>query len=380
MSNQKNEENEIIENIKQYLLEKNTIQDNININIEKLGGMCNENFLISIKNNENKIFELYYRKFGKISDCVDHNLESEIIKYLSENNIGPKLYKENKDFRIMEYIPNTIHIEDNELFSQNIINQLYSIINIYNQFSYIYKYSIDSNNKISTAPLNKENNKKLVDKTHYNNCLNIIYKKSKDSFAKFYESFKKNYKNDENINYLEKFKYYIDNFIKIYNEYYPKNGYIIMSHNDMNRYNFMQQTNKKKILCIDHEYASLNLIGYDIVDYMNETNFTFVPDYVFSKDKIDFEKYFEIYLKYIDLFLENNKCVELEDKEFVKQVLKNKKYFMSMYVLINYFWFLCCNIYLNFDNYIKGFKRSFEIAKNLLECLELGIEKIKKLK
>jgi hypothetical protein len=97
-------EKEITKNIKAYLLQnksqemKNFNLDRITFEFEKLGGMCNENYLVEVleKNSNKIIFQLVYKKFGIMSKTGEHLLESYIIEYLSRKDIGPKLYLEKK--------------------------------------------------------------------------------------------------------------------------------------------------------------------------------------------------------------------------------------------------------------------------------------------
>lgn len=385
-------EKEITKNVNGYLLQnksgemKNYNIDRIYFKLEKLGGMCNENYLVIVleKNSKKILFQLVYKKFGLMSKAGEHLLESYIIEYLARQDIGPKLYLEKKNYRLMEYIPETRHIEKDLLFNDRIIDQLSLILDTYNHFTSTYLYHI-KDNKIEIKPL-KDNddrsNKTInVSKTYYDNAINVIYKKAKLSFNKFKNEFEKKIPlkdNEDAHKIVNGFQNYLDNFQENFNKFYPTEGFLVMCHNDVNRYNFIQKISDGKLYCLDHEYASLNLPGYDIADYFNETNFNFVPNYYFSYDDIDYDKYFGIYKIYINKFIESHDRLyhDIKGKEFIEYI-SSKKYYLSLHQIINYFWFLCCIAYLDFGTWYSGKKASFYIANDLIRFYELGLQKLK---
>lgn len=386
-------EKEMTKNVKQYLFQNNINkslvlnEERITLVFEKLGGLCNENYLVKIveKKNTNKIlFQLVYKKFGIISKTGEHILESQIIEYLSKENIGPKLYLEKKNYRLMEYIPETKHIEKDILFDDRIINQLSLIFDTYNHFTKTYSYNINEN-IIEIQPLkdaNTNNSRINVTKNYYDH-INLIYKMAKNSFNKFENEFSQKVPlkgNEETYDILNKFKYYLNNFQDNFKKLYPKEGYLVMCHNDVNRYNFIQKISDGKLYCLDHEYASLNLPGYDIADYLNETNFNFFPDYYFSYEDINYDKYFVIYRKYIEKFVESNKNLlnKTRGQLFFKYIT-SKRYYLSLHQIINYFWILCSIAYLNFDTWLSGKQIEIYIGKDLIRFYELGLKKLKEL-
>ena len=277
---------EITKNVNGYLLQNKSKEadqifnkDRFFIKLEKLGGMCNKNYLVTVieKNSNKTLFQLVYKKFGIMSKTGEHLLESYIIDYLSKKEIGPKLYLEKKNYRLTEYIPETRHIGKDILFNESIIDQLSSILDTYNHFTSTYYYHIQDN-KIQIEPLKDDNPsyKRInVTKTYYDNIFNIIYKKAKCSFDQFKNEFNRNIpftnNNEKYYEIVNKFQYYLDNFEEKFNKFYPTEGFLVMCHNDVNRYNFIQKINDSKLYCLDHEYSSLNLPGYDIADYFNET-------------------------------------------------------------------------------------------------------------
>ena len=160
--------------IKEFILKNKDIYDikdinSIIINFKKLGGGMNKNYLIKIENKENnKIYKLFFRYFGElINNIFDRKTEAEIIKKLGTEGYGPKLLEfdnKNRKYRIDEYLEDTRELTYEEIFDENIINNLIIIINKYSQISDIYKYNF----------INKEN-KKIIN----------LLKTSEDNLNKF---------------------------------------------------------------------------------------------------------------------------------------------------------------------------------------------------
>ena len=75
-----------------------TQSKNIDIELKKIGGLSNVNYIIVVKDmSTNETI------FGALSKGVNHELETTIIKYLAKKGIGPKLlYEEpNGNFRLV---------------------------------------------------------------------------------------------------------------------------------------------------------------------------------------------------------------------------------------------------------------------------------------
>ena len=137
-------------NIEKYILSSknyNIKKGNIDIELKKIGGLSNLNYMGIIKDSStNHIIEfIFYRqycsKFGCLSDSIDHEQESKIAQYLSEENYGPKiLFEEKNIFCISEYIINTKSLPIEKYYDEKIIEQLCTILNYFSTFSHIYKY------------------------------------------------------------------------------------------------------------------------------------------------------------------------------------------------------------------------------------------------
>ena len=219
-------------NIENYIISSqkyNIKKENIQIELKKIGGFSNFNYMGIIKDisTNNIIEQIFYRefgsKFGPLSDSVNHEQESKITNFLAEKEYGPKLLFEVKDkFTISEFLINTKSLPEEKYFDKNIIEQLLTILNYFTSFSYIYKYQITDNNiKLKPIKDNSSNDNKIsLSKNQYEKCVGDIYDKGRDIFKKFSEQFKQKYtkeKSPEEWNDVELIQNYIDNFKNVYN-------------------------------------------------------------------------------------------------------------------------------------------------------------------
>ncbi len=358
-------------NIRSYIINEKKIQlpeKAIEINLKSLGGLSNINYVATITNSTTNemIDQILYRKFGEISDVVDRDLETMIINDLSIKGLGPKIYEKDKNgkYRIDEYLSNTSPIQKKDEFAPIVINQINQIVNNYSLIINIYKYHIsgdDINFSIIKDGISKP--KRRINNNMYDKCMIEMYNKAIKSFNIFSEEFKSNINRENNKVLYEQFESlenYMVNYKKLFTNIFPKSGFMILCHNDIHRLNLIVRKSDNKLFVLDHEYACLNLVGNDFANYMNESCFIYEPEYIFTKDLINFDKYYGYYKNYLKIFCENHKFLNGTDegKKFLKEI-QTKKYYLKLHVIINLFWFLYCVIYLNFSEFNKDQKNFF---------------------
>ena len=393
--------NTIKANVFHYLNNKSETsytKDKYSLSISKVSEITNTNYLVKITNTDtNQVEEqLLYRKFGKISECVDRELESTIIDQLSEEGVAPKiLYKDEKgEYRIDEYIPDSTSIKKDNQFKSDIIEQIIQICVSYSLISSIYSFTVKRTELLDQVSImincddEEESNgirRKKINTKISNNIfdmsLNHLYEKAMKSFTIFAEMFKSTIIKATNNSLwedFEKMELFMNNFKFLFMSVFPKKGNMILNHNDLHRKNLIIEKTNSKIFVLDHEYAALNLIGIDIANYLNESIFDYSPKYKCDMDKIDIDHYYDIYLQYVDKF--ENANPELNETEKGRELLdeiKTKKYYLNLHGVINAFWVLYCMIYLNFDNFTqnKGFNY-FQHGLDRIACFENILTKI----
>ena len=367
--------NEINKDIKQYIKENYSInEDNISIKIDQIDGMTNKNFHITFFDTKEptKTYDLLYRKYGHVLDSADHEPELDIMDFFSNKNEGPKVLYKSQNYRIVEYIQNSSIIPLELRYDKKILSEINIILGKYPLISNIYKYSISSDLNIESF-IKCDNEEKAVFPSIFNNYEKMLLK-AKEKYnifnTKYNEYFSKNELDDNIKNMKNKIDYYMKDYKNIFISLFPKNGLFILCHNDCQRWNFLFRNIDTNLMVIDHEYATMCLPGLDLCNYMNENSYYFYEDgkYECKKDEIDFEFYYEQYLKYYDEFIKLNKdrMNFEENKEFL-ELIKTKKYYINLHSITNVFWFLFCVINLDFEN---------EIVKKTDHYLEYGYDRL----
>jgi thiamine kinase-like enzyme len=366
--------------ISKYLSEKN--YNELELTFEKMNGLSNDIYLVKIydKTTNEMVHEVIYRQFGEISDLVDRELETSIIENLSSKGLTPKIFEtDGKSYRIEEFISNSNTLERDEIKEDDIIERIIQILVSYTMISGVYNYRVKS--KLFSQEYQIEIDQELSSKFNYQRisqnmfdmCMKDMYTKAKTNFEKFSHKFEKKYKkflDKEVFAKFEKIKFYIENYNEVFSKIFPKNGFLVLCHNDVHRLNLLLTNDKEKMFILDHEYAALNQIGNDIVNYMIESNFDYTlknyPYFQFSAEEINFDNYFEIFKNFLNKFecAHSNLFKEEENrKKFEK--MKSMKYFLRLVCVISLFWLLYSVIYCEFDSFIG--QKTFDYYQHALD-------------
>ena len=368
-----------------------TQSKNIDIELKKIGGLSNVNYIIVVKDmsTNETIAQILYRKFGALSKGVNHELETTIIKFLAKKGIGPKLlYEEtNGNFRLVEYLEGTNTISRIKGLDPKFLDKLIPILVSYNKISYIYKYEI-TKNKISMNPVEDgiPDKRLMISKNQYTTCVEEWLEKGLKCYNNFTEQFKKNVsreKEPKEWDNMELVQHYLDNFISEFNSNFPSKGFLALCHNDTHRLNLLLRKKDQKLFILDHEYAYLNLPGNDMANYINETMlFNYEPEYYCLTDKVDFDKGYQIYQKFVEQFIQNYSFMNetKEGKDFL-EFMKTKKYFIILNNIINLFYFLWSVCYVDFPTWQKDHYKEYYFVHGLdrIKIYLAGMNELKRL-
>ena len=380
--------------IKQFFSSRKSVRTPskyLGVELKKIGGLSNVNYIAVVKDmsTNERIAQILYRKFGALSKGVNHELETTIISYLAKKGIGPKLiYEEpNGNFRLVEYLEGTSTISKIKGLEPKFLDKLIPILVSYNMISYTYKYEIH-NNQISFSTVNDGIPEKrlVVTKNQYSTCVDEWLKKGINCYKKFTDQFKEKVSREKEPKEwadMELVQNYLDNFIKEFNTNFPSKGIMVLCHNDTHRLNLLLRKKDQKLFILDHEYAYLNLPGNDMANYLNETFlFNYEPEYYCLLDKIDFDKGYQIYLKFIEQFIQNHKFLEKtkDGKDFLNFV-KTKKYFVMLNNIINLFYFLWSVCYVDFPTWEKDHYGEYYFVHGVdrIKVYLAGMRELKKL-
>ena len=368
-----------------------TQSKNIDIELKKIGGLSNVNYIIVVKDmsTNETIAQILYRKFGALSKGVNHELETTIIKFLAKKGIGPKLlYEEtNGNFRLVEYLEGTNTISRIKGLDPKFLDKLIPILISYNKISYIYKYEI-TKNKISMNPVEDgiPDKRLMISKNQYTTCVEEWLEKGLKCYNNFTDQFKKNVsreKEPKEWDNMELVQHYLDNFISEFNSNFPSKGFLALCHNDTHRLNLLLRKKDQKLFILDHEYAYLNLPGNDMANYINETMlFNYEPEYYCLTDKVDFDKGYQIYQKFVEQFIQNYSFMNetKEGKDFL-EFMKTKKYFIILNNIINLFYFLWSVCYVDFPTWQKDHYKEYYFVHGLdrIKIYLAGMNELKRL-
>ena len=386
--------NDIVEmqsDVRKYFFVKRKLKTQekyIGVELKKIGGLSNVNYLAVVRDmsTNEKIAKILYRKFGALSEGVNHELETTIIDYLAKKGIGPKLlYEEpNGRYRLVEYLDGTMTIPRNKGLDPKFLDKLIPIINAYTLISYTYKYKVKGES-ITFTPINDGIKEKrlAISKNQYEVCMNEWIEKGKKCYKIFTEQFKEKVSREKepkewaDMEYVQNF---LDNFKKEFNKNFPSEGFLVLCHNDTHRLNLLLRKRDQKLYILDHEYAYLNLPGNDMANYLNETLFNYEPEYYCTLDKINFDKTYQIYLKFIEQFIQGHKFIENIEggKEFLKKA-KTKKYFIMLNNIINLYYFIWSFCYVDFSAWEKDHYGEYYFVHGV-DRIKVYLEGMKELK
>lgn len=368
---------EVEERIEKYYLDskKMTKEDKEKhpfiFEFKSLEGLSNKNILVKIidPSTKNVLERLFYRELGAMSGIVLRKTELNLLEYIASTGLGPKILyfdKENERYRIDEFLTDTTPIEKENEFKDSFMQQIFSVCNMVNSFTPIYKYKVNKTEDISKSFVetqmitdkNCKNSEKVECNTMFKICMELMYNKATTEFMKFKEKFLKVYNPSNNPQLcadLEKLEQFNKNYHKNFLDTWPTEGYLVFCHNDVHRLNLLHKKDSEKLFLIDVEYAALNQIGNDFANYLNESCFVYEPTYSFKMD-INFDEMYKYYQKYITKFIEDNQSYfeGYDNKDKLFETIKSKKYYINLHNKINLFWFNYCLIYLDFEKYQNG--------------------------
>ena len=348
----------VISKIDTYIAKTYNDRKNITYHTERLNSLTNQIFHVTITENEKILEEIIYRNFGEFGSIVDREFEESVIKALSDKGEGPKIKDtDHTTYRIDEYVTNAKHLKQNELIKEDNINKIIKALVSYEEIAPIYQYSV-KHNKINIKILKSDILFKVnTFNNYYDVLMNKMLPKGIDRLNQFDSRIRQHQElmHNEHINsQWKQINTFANSISSIITSIYPKQGYYILNHNDIFRLNFL--INKEQFDLIDHEYGGLNLIGYDIVNYLIETSYDYSPKYIYDSSNVNIDKYYQVYLQYIEHFSHSNIFSffnqSKEGKEYINSI-RQREYFINLFKLNSIFWFVVALVYLDFDSYIN---------------------------
>lgn len=344
-------------------------QEDIELSVHRLSGISNQIAKVEIRLNKvEETLYVLFKQFGLISKIVDRDLETQIITHLANKGLGPKVFlTDNQIYRAEEYIQDTRSLRNSQCLLPGILNQV---------FNYFYELTSLGGFKFSSSIIQNETKLNYMGRLYETNTTNYMsflrdmrqiavekinkFKEDFDNMATNHLSKEEIAKARSEVNEFANVVYNCEEYIKILT---PEKSFLVLSHNDAHPGNILYHEQTDKIYLIDHEYASYNLFGFDLLDYFIETIYTLdAPEYPFwerfSKfDEIFTHKYFKIYEEFCNgFFLRFGSEMTLTgiDIEKIKLEVLKEDYYRRVISISSVYWSVFAAVYLDYEDWRKG--------------------------
>lgn len=307
--------------------------------------------------------EIIFKVFGKIGEIVDRELEYKIINGLSKFQLGPKLLStDNTNFRAEEFLQNCRNISHSELLEERYLDQIihtFILINSFGDEKRYYKY---------INAFDKQEFYKFLLTDNTSNIYNFTKRMRDLAYISLNEfenelSLDKDFWLEPNFNTLtdqiKSIRNKLNSSIETMINLAPNYPILVLSHNDGHSANILIQDDRK-LLLIDHEFCSYNYLGFDIANYLFETNFK----YDFNKNKKEFfgyEVYFKkeyllVYQTYIKKYFAKNSdklnCLDPNlSLSFLEELYLQKSFYFNYLSFISIYWFIFAIAYLKYSKF-----------------------------
>jgi hypothetical protein len=352
--------------LKQYIVE--TIKDidfeNLTVHKEKLNGLSNDVYLISVSYNNTLLSQFIFRLFGINHQQSDSVLEKYIITKLSVSGLTPKvLATDDTTYRIEQYI-DAVHPLHTQVLNQNMLDHLttvlieYSKISpMYNGVTWVSKLTGDTELLLvrSEGDAGVSTNNQLYDIKYsiFDMLMNKTYPQALGNLKSIMGGSGYMYRT-ETLGKLYRLKDFLDNFKSNFLTVFPKSSLFLLNHNDIHRLNILLKSDGDGLILLDHEYACLNLVGNDIVNYMIETCWDYTlptfPYYTYKRENFDFNLFYSVYTNYLDKLTEAYKDDLTSYNKKVYEQLYTMPQLLRIICIISSLWTLYSIEYLTPSN------------------------------
>ena len=246
----------LLENIKKHLPTWQYIQSS-DISFTRLTGFTNITYKVKVLDENSKIIPniLVYREFCKNESFFSRKEESYIFSSLGDQDLGPKSYGGDENYRLEEFIFGK-H-PDVTLMCSRPFNLCAA--------KYISKFHTENLQELDTNPSALKYLNKLKPYEEFFKMTEFYKDKVTEKELEMIKTLQ-NFVCDKELDFLkEKLK--------------EINGKVTFCHNDLNANNiFLRDSGldlKNALIFIDFEYCSYNFRGYDIGDFMMEHTFDY---------------------------------------------------------------------------------------------------------
>jgi len=331
------------------------------LHVERLSGLSNKIFKVSVDNKDVYPRQVIYREFGEGAAICDRKRENYIIKSLANKEIAPMFYGADEKYRVEKFL------KADELTKSDFKDNKVNKRKLAKLMAKLHNMNLE---ELDKTPLFLKilQEKSLINEFKEKAARENVYSPVEQKFLKEINQLV----SKEEIEYLKKIA--------------PKDEKaVVFSHNDLHAGNVLKVPGSEHLLLIDFEYSDYNYRGYDLANLFNETMFEYDtathPHYAFyeeefptSEELLEFIKYYLFFKKfkagevdddivfnddkYRDIYLKNHHDIEEFNKE-AEELLEETK---LCQLFSHYFWCLWAviqshNADMNFDYMHYAYKR-----------------------
>jgi len=153
----------------------------------------------------------------------------------------------------------------------------------------------------------------------------------------------------------------------------------VLNHHDLYQVNILLNEDTDRIYLIDNEFASLSMIGFDIIWYLVMSLFKYYPEYEYFPNLMNYEKFYEIYKNYLECFIQANQhwINEKEERQRYMESLNKEKYYCELLCIVNLYSFIIGLADLQFrEEFITKTSPPFFVnVLNRIQLFEFSYEK-----
>jgi len=272
---------------------------------ERLPGLTNVIYKVSITNPLITPSSAIYRKFGNSGEVIDLEKENYIFTELAKKGVGPSYYGGNKTFRLEEFFDSRV-LEPSEV-SNKIIRR-----GVAKALAALHQADLEGLDKTPMSLKVLEEGSMMK---------HVLEKTRKEDFT------------TEEQGWLQEILSLIGNdeinFLK--DMLAREKSSVVFSHNDLHARNILLLDKSSQVKLVDYEYSCYNYRGYDLANFLNESAIDYTssdyPYYTLNMENTlskgdleDFVKYHLFFSKFAGASFDEK--LILDDEGYLQSIIE----------------------------------------------------------
>ena len=251
------------------------------LHVERLSGLSNKIFKVSVDDKDVYPKTVIYREFGEGAAICDRGRENYVIKSLAKKEIAPMFYGGDKECRVEKFV-------NAEEMTKSDFQEKVNRRKLAKLMAALHSMNLEKLDKTPSF-LKILEEKSLINEFKEKADREDVYTPVEQKFLKDIRKLV----TKEEISFLK--------------EIAPKDTKaVVFSHNDLHAGNVLRVPKTEKFFLIDFEYSDYNYRGYDLANLFNETMFEYDtaahPHYAYYPEKFPKDEELLEFIKYYMFF------------------------------------------------------------------------------